>query len=227
LGKRRAGPFDKSTRERQDAEWPRQARARRIQHITRRPRQGVLIMEQAQHALEIATLAGGCFWCLEAVFLELRGVESVISGYAGGLTEAPTYEQVCSGRTGHAEVVQIKFDPKTISYEDLLHVFFTIHDPTTRNRQGADVGTQYRSAIFYHSDQQKAAVEKVIAELDAASIWDGPIVTEVTAYTKYFPAEAYHQNYYNQNASQPYCKVVIAPKVAKAREKFFEKLKKK
>ena len=184
-------------------------------------------MEQAQHALEIATLAGGCFWCLEAVFLELRGVESVISGYAGGPTEAPTYEQVCSGRTGHAEVVQIKFDPKTISYEDLLHVFFTIHDPTTRNRQGADVGTQYRSAIFYHSDQQKAAVEKVIAELDAASIWDGPIVTEVAAYTKFFPAEAYHQNYYSQNASQPYCKVVIAPKVAKAREKFFEKLKKK
>ena len=184
-------------------------------------------MEHAQPALEIATLAGGCFWCLEAVFLELRGVESVMSGYTGGLTEAPSYEQVCSGRTGHAEAVQIRFDPKIISYEDLLHVFFTIHDPTTRNRQGADVGTQYRSAIFYHSDQQKATVQKVIAEQDKASIWDGPIVTEVTAYSKFFPAETYHQNYYNENTNQPYCRVVIAPKVAKAREKFFEKLKKK
>jgi peptide-methionine (S)-S-oxide reductase len=179
-----------------------------------------------EHALEIATLAGGCFWCLEAVFLELRGVQSVVSGYAGGYMPNPTYEQVCSGNTGHAEVVQVTFDPDTISYRDILDVFFTIHDPTTRDRQGADVGSQYRSAIFTSSDTQKETAVKTIAELNAKSIWDKPIVTEVAPLTTFYPAESYHQNYYAQNANQPYCRVVIAPKVAKARSKFLEKLRK-
>ena len=175
---------------------------------------------------EIATLAGGCFWCLEAVFLELRGVESVQSGYTGGGSPNPTYEQVCSGRTGHAEAVQVVFDPSVISFAELLEVFFTIHDPTTLDRQGADVGTQYRSAIFYHTPEQKAVAERVIAEFEASELWDGPIVTERTAFTVFYPAESYHRDYYQRNPEQPYCRLVIAPKVAKARGKFLAKLKK-
>jgi peptide-methionine (S)-S-oxide reductase len=174
---------------------------------------------------EVATLAGGCFWCLEAAFEQLRGVERVESGYAGGDVPNPTYEQVCSGRTGHAEVVQITFDPAVIAFQDLLDVFFTIHDPTTRDRQGADVGSQYRSAIFFHTaDQQRTAVE-TIARLDTSRVWDDPIVTEVTHLMRFWPAEAYHREYYRRNPNQGYCRAVIAPKVAKLRKEFFERLK--
>jgi peptide-methionine (S)-S-oxide reductase len=175
---------------------------------------------------EVATLAGGCFWCLEAVYDELRGVESAESGYTGGSIPNPTYKQVCNGDTGHAEVVQITFDPTVVSYKDLLGVFFTIHDPTTLNRQGADVGTQYRSAIFYHSPEQKAVAEEVIREVTAAGIWPAPIVTEVTSLDKYYVAEDYHQEYFARNPTQGYCSFVIAPKVAKFRQKYFDKLKK-
>ncbi len=176
--------------------------------------------------VEVATLAGGCFWCLEAVFDELKGVESVESGYAGGTIQSPTYAQVCDGKTGHAEVVQVTFDPQVLSFKDLLTVFFTIHDPTTLNRQGNDVGTQYRSAIFYHDEGQKKVAEEVIREISAARIWDAPIVTEVTAFDKFYIAEDYHQEYFKNNSFQPYCRVVIAPKVAKFRHKFAESLKK-
>ena len=172
---------------------------------------------------EVATLAGGCFWCLEAVFQNLRGVESVVSGYAGGNVANPSYELVCRGTTGHAEVVQIKFDPEEISFKELLEVFFTIHDPTTLNRQGGDVGTQYRSAIFYHSPEQKSIAEETIAEL--AMVWDDPIVTEVTELAEYYAGEDYHQNYFRNNPNQPYCAAVVAPKVAKARKHFLEKLR--
>jgi peptide-methionine (S)-S-oxide reductase len=175
---------------------------------------------------EVATLAGGCFWCLEAAYNELRGVERVRSGYAGGTVVNPSYEQVCSGRTGHAEAVQITFDPAVICYRDLLEVFFVIHDPTTLNRQGADVGTQYRSAVFYASAEQQAAARQVIAELDAAKLWGAPIVTQVAPLETFYPAEDYHRDYYTRNASQGYCQIVIAPKVAKVRKQFFEKLKK-
>ncbi len=174
---------------------------------------------------EVATLAGGCFWCLEAVFDDLRGVESVESGYMGGEVVNPTYRQVCGGTTGHAEVVQVNFDPQVVSFREILEIFFTIHDPTTLNRQGADVGTQYRSAIFYHSPEQKEIAEKTIAELNAEGIWDAPIVTEVVPAEEFYVAEDYHQEYYAQNASQPYCRAVVAPKVAKFRQKFLEKLK--
>ena len=174
---------------------------------------------------EIATLAGGCFWCLEAVYLELRGVLGVQSGYAGGHVPHPSYELVCSGTTGHAEVVQVAFDPDEISYRDLLDVFFTIHDPTTLNRQGNDVGTQYRSAIFYHSPEQRAEAERTIAELAAEKVWDDPIVTEVLPLQEFFPAEAYHRDYFRLHPDQAYCRAVIAPKVAKARKAFLEKLK--
>lgn len=175
---------------------------------------------------EIATLAGGCFWCLEAVFNDLRGVEKVVSGYSGGSLPNPSYEQVCRGTTGHAEVVQIVFNPKEASFRELLEVFFTIHDPTTLNRQGADVGTQYRSAIFYHSPEQKEVAEQVIRELEAERIWDRPIVTEVAPFDIFYPAEGYHQQYYEQNPNQPYCQAVVAPKVAKFRKLFLSKLKK-
>jgi peptide-methionine (S)-S-oxide reductase len=175
---------------------------------------------------EIATLAGGCFWCLEAVYDELRGVKSVESGYAGGHVENPSYKAVCTGTTGHAEVVQIAFDPDVVSFKELLEVFFTIHDPTTLNRQGADVGTQYRSAIFYHSPEQKAIAEEVIAEITEAGLWDNPIVTEVTELDTFYPAEGYHQEYFVNNPDQGYCRVVIAPKVAKFRKKYFDRLKK-
>ena len=175
---------------------------------------------------ETATLAGGCFWCLEAVFDDLRGVESVESGYSGGHVPDPTYREVCAGTTGHAEVVQVTFDPQVASFRELLEVFFTIHDPTTLNRQGADIGTQYRSAVFYHSPEQKEIAERTIAELDAAHIWDSPIVTEVKPFTEFYEAEGYHQEYYRLNSNQPYCRAVVAPKVAKFRRKFLEKLKK-
>jgi peptide-methionine (S)-S-oxide reductase len=177
------------------------------------------------NAYGTATLAGGCFWCLEAVFQELKGVEKVEAGYAGGDLPAPTYEQVCSGDTGHAEVVQITFDPSVISYRDLLEIFFTIHDPTTLNRQGADVGTQYRSAIFHHTATQKATAEAVIAALEAGHAWNGKIVTQVVAYEMCYPAEEYHRDYYRMNPNQGYCRIVIAPKVSKLRKVFFEKLK--
>jgi len=174
---------------------------------------------------ETATLAGGCFWCLEAAFKELRGVETVISGYTGGQVPNPTYEQVCSGRTGHAEVAQVTFDPDEISFRDLLDVFFTIHDPTTLNRQGGDVGTQYRSAIFYHSPEQKAAAEAEIRELEAEKVWPDPIVTELEPLETFYPAENYHQDYYAQNPDQPYCRAVVAGKVAKVRKHHFERLR--
>jgi peptide-methionine (S)-S-oxide reductase len=176
-------------------------------------------------AREVATLAGGCFWCLEAVYDLLKGVQDVTSGYAGGTRENPTYEQVCSGMTGHAEVVQITFDSSAISYRDLLDVFFTIHDPTTLNQQGYDVGTQYRSAIFYHSLQQKETAEETIKELDAAKLWPDPIVTQVEPFTAFYPAEDYHQNYFLNNPNQPYCRAIVAPKVAKARSHFVERLR--
>ena len=175
---------------------------------------------------EVATLAGGCFWCLEAVYDQLKGVEDVVSGYSGGWVANPTYEQVCGKGTGHAEVVQVTFDPQVVSYRDLLDVFFTIHDPTTLNRQGADVGPQYRSAIFYHTPEQKATAEAAIAELNAAKVWDDPIVTEVAPLKEFYPAEDYHQEYYVNNPYQGYCRIVIAPKVAKFRQKFLERMKK-
>jgi peptide-methionine (S)-S-oxide reductase len=174
---------------------------------------------------ETATLAGGCFWCLEAAFQDLKGVESVQSGYAGGRVANPSYEDVCTGTTGHAEVVQITFDPQVVTFEDLLHVFFTIHDPTTLNRQGADVGTQYRSAIFYHSPEQKATAERVIAELQAQKLWDEPVVTELKPLEAFYPAEEYHRDYYRRNPNQGYCRAVIAPKVAKLRKLYFDRLK--
>jgi len=176
-------------------------------------------------ATEIATLAGGCFWCLEAAFEPLRGVERVVSGYAGGRVANPTYEQVCGGDTGHAEVVQVHFEPKEIHYRDLLDVFFAIHDPTTLNRQGADIGTQYRSAIFWHSPEQREAAQQKIHELGDAHLYDGPIVTEVIPFAQFYPAEGYHQGYFRQNSGKPYCLAVVAPKVAKVRSKYFEKLK--
>jgi peptide-methionine (S)-S-oxide reductase len=177
-------------------------------------------------AREIATLAGGCFWCLEAVFDDMKGVESVESGYMGGKTANPTYEEVCSGQSGHAEVVQLTFDPSAVSFREILEVFFVIHDPTTLNRQGNDVGTQYRSAVFYHSPEQKSAAEQVIANLNSARIYDDPIVTEVAAASKFYVAENYHQEYYRRNPAQPYCAYVVRPKVAKFRKHFLEKLKK-
>lgn len=176
--------------------------------------------------LETATLAAGCFWCVEAVFDDLRGVEDVVSGYSGGHTENPTYKEVCSETTGHAEVVQIKFDPEEISFRDILYVFFAVHDPTTLNRQGNDIGSSYRSAIFYHSDEQKQISEEVIAELDDKDIWEDPIVTEVTEFTNYYPAEDYHQEYFSNNPTQPYCAAVVAPKVLKFRKMFVDRLKK-
>ncbi|GIK39792.1 MAG: peptide methionine sulfoxide reductase MsrA [Chloroflexota bacterium] len=175
---------------------------------------------------EVATLGGGCFWCLEAVYDEFQGVEDVVSGYSGGAVVNPTYQQVCNGTTGHAEVVQVTFDPSVVSFREILEVFFTIHDPTTLNRQGADVGPQYRSAIFYHTPEQKETAEQVIAELSAAQLWGAPIVTEVTPFEKFYIAEAYHQEYFQRNPGQGYCRVIIAPKVAKFRQKYLAKLKK-
>src|SRR5918911_1391208 len=173
---------------------------------------------------EVATLAGGCFWCLEAVFDDLRGVESVESGYAGGRVPNPSYQQVCTGGTGHAEVVQITFDPRVVSFRELLEVFFTIHDPTTPNRQGADVGTQYRSIVLYHSPEQEQTAREVIADLQAKRVWDAPIVTQVEPLEAFYPAEEYHQEYFARNPNQPYCQIVIAPKVAKFRQKYLARL---
>ena len=175
---------------------------------------------------ETATFGGGCFWCLDGAFRQLRGVEEVVSGYAGGRRPNPTYEQVCTGVTGHAEVVQITFDPDEISYRDLLGVLFTIHDPTTLNRQGNDVGTQYRSVIFYHSPEQERAAREVIAELEAEKVYDDPIVTEIAPFTQLYPAEQYHQDYFTNNSNQPYCAAVVAPKVAKVRKYYFDRLAK-
>ncbi len=176
--------------------------------------------------METITLAGGCFWCLEAVYDELRGVTDVVSGYMGGHTLNPTYKQICTGVTGHAEVIQVQYDPTLISTRQILDVFFTIHDPTTLNRQGADVGTQYRSAIFYHTDEQKQIADATIAELTSTKLWANPIVTEITPAEKFYPAEDYHQNYYVNNPDAGYCQIVIAPKVAKFRSKFLAELKK-
>ena len=175
---------------------------------------------------EMATLAGGCFWCLEAVFEQLKGVERVVSGYTGGTMPNPNYEEVCTGQTGHAEVVQVTFDPAVLAYADLLKVFFAIHDPTTLNRQGADVGTQYRSAIYTHAPAQRAEAERVIAELSAARLFDDPIVTEVEPLREFYPAEGYHQEYFRRNPNQGYCRAIIAPKVGKFRKEFVERLKK-
>jgi peptide-methionine (S)-S-oxide reductase len=174
---------------------------------------------------EVATLGGGCFWCLEAVFEELRGVEEIVSGYSGGTVPDPTYEQVCTGTIDHAEVVQVTFDPEAVSFREILEVYFYIHDPTTLNRQGADVGTQYRSVIFYHTPKQKRVAEEVIAQLEEAGVWDDPIVTEVTPASVFYAAEDYHQEYFRRNRGQLYCQVVVAPKVAKFRKQHLDKLK--
>jgi len=176
-------------------------------------------------SVEQATLGGGCFWCLEPIYDALKGVTDVVSGYAGGDVPNPSYELVCTGRTGHAEVVQITFDPAVISYRELLEVFFTVHDPTTLNRQGADVGTQYRSVIFYHSPEQRAIAEEVIADVARQGWYSDPLVTQLAPYETFYPAEDYHQQYFERNPFQGYCRVVIAPKVAKFRQKYLERLK--
>lgn len=175
--------------------------------------------------METATLAAGCFWCVEAVFDALNGVEDVVSGYSGGHKDNPTYQEVCSETTGHAEVVQIKFDPEVISFADILRIFFTVHDPTTLNRQGNDIGSSYRSAIFYHSDEQRQTAEEIISEITAEGLYENPIVTEVTAFDKFWPAEDYHQEYFANNPNQGYCAAIVAPKVAKFRQKFASRLK--
>jgi methionine-S-sulfoxide reductase len=187
--------------------------------------QGDIELNMAHRDKEVATLGGGCFWCLEAVYDELDGVFSVESGYSGGAVAHPTYRQVCTGVTGHAEVVQITFDPAVISFREILKVFFDIHDPTTPNRQGADVGTQYRSVIFYHSAAQKEIAEKLIAELNEARVWKLPIVTEVSPFKAFYQAEDYHQEYYAHNRDQPYCRMVIAPKLRKFHKLYFDQLK--
>lgn len=180
---------------------------------------------KVKEGMEVATFAGGCFWCTEAVFLEIKGVEKVVSGYIGGKTVNPTYKDICTGETGHAEAIQITFNPNEVAYEDLLEVFFGTHDPTTLNRQGADVGTQYRSEIFYHSEAQKTKAENYIQLLEKEKLYDKKIVTKVSSATVFYPAEDYHQNYYNQNLSQGYCQMVIAPKLEKLRKYYKSKLK--
>ena len=174
---------------------------------------------------EITTLGGGCFWCLEAVFSELRGIENVVSGYSGGSVSDPSYQQICTGSTGHAEVVQITFDPDMISFKELLEIFLTIHDPTTLNRQGADIGTQYRSVIFYHTKEQEKIAREVIKEFEVSKIWKSPIVTELIPFKVFYPAEEDHQEYFKQNPDQMYCSVVISPKLAKFRKRYFTKLR--
>jgi peptide-methionine (S)-S-oxide reductase len=174
---------------------------------------------------EIATLAGGCFWCLEAIFKEVKGIDKVVSGYSGGTAINPSYAAVCSGATGHAESVQLTYDPKRISFKEILAIFFAVHDPTTLNRQGADVGTQYRSAIFYHNEEQKAAAEEAIKQLNDSKVWGAPVVTKVVPFKNFYPAEAYHQEYFARNAEQPYCSVVIAPKLDKFRKQYLKKAK--
>lgn len=176
-------------------------------------------------SLEVATLAGGCFWCLEAVFREVEGVESVVPGYTGGTTANPTYEQVCTGKTSHAEAVQVKFNLSKISYRELLEIFFSVHDPTTLNRQGADVGTQYRSAIFYHNEQQKSIAEELIRELNKAKLWEKPIITQVIQLDEFYFAEDYHREYFYRHPEQSYCQMVISPKVSKFRKQWINRLK--
>jgi peptide-methionine (S)-S-oxide reductase len=180
---------------------------------------------KVKEGMEVATFAGGCFWCTEAVFLEIKGVEKVVSGYIGGKTKNPTYKDICTGETGHAEAIQITFNPNEVAYEDLLEVFFATHDPTTLNRQGADVGTQYRSEIFYHSEAQKTKAENYIQLLEKEKLYDKKVVTKVSSATIFYPAEEYHQNYYNQNSSQGYCQMVIAPKLEKLHKYYKSKLK--
>ncbi|MCY7377181.1 MAG: peptide-methionine (S)-S-oxide reductase MsrA [Pyrinomonadaceae bacterium] len=182
-------------------------------------------MNMENKTLETATLAAGCFWCVEAVFDDLKGVADVVSGYSGGHTENPTYQQVCSETTGHAEVINLNFDPNEISFKEILQIFFTVHDPTTLNRQGNDVGSSYRSAIFYHDETQKSAAEETIKEIEAEGIYDNPIVTQVAKFDKFYAAEDYHQEYFANNPTQPYCAAVVAPKVAKFRQKFVSRLK--
>jgi peptide-methionine (S)-S-oxide reductase len=190
---------------------------------------GITVKESGQagisKSLEVVTLAGGCFWCTEAMFDQLKGVIQVESGYSGGSVPNPSYEDVCSGDTGHAESIQVTFDPSVISYADLLRIFFTTHDPTTLNRQGADVGTQYRSAVFYHNAEQERTAQQVIQEFESSKVWKKPIVTEVSQFKEFYKAEDYHQEYYARNSRQPYCRVVIEPKIAKLREHYREKLK--
>jgi peptide-methionine (S)-S-oxide reductase len=188
----------------------------------------VAIMDSQQTSSkerEVATLGGGCFWCTEAIFDQLKGVEKVESGYSGGKVPNPSYEDVCTGSTGHAESIQITFNPKQISFRDILQIFFTMHDPTTLNRQGADIGTQYRSAIFYHNPEQEAVAKEVIKETNASKIWKKQIVTEAVPFKAFYKAEDYHQEYFKNNARQPYCQVVIAPKIVKLREHYRERLK--
>jgi peptide-methionine (S)-S-oxide reductase len=174
---------------------------------------------------EVATLAGGCFWCLEAVFRQVGGVEDVVSGYTGGTTVSPTYQEVCTDTTGHAEAVQLAFNPGKISYQEILRIFFSVHDPTTLNRQGADVGTQYRSAIFYHDDRQKTIAEALIKELNAAHLWRKPIVTQVVPLNEFYPAEDYHREYFSRHPEQSYCQAVVSPKVNKFRRQWADRLK--
>ncbi len=176
-------------------------------------------------SLEVATLAGGCFWCIEAVFREVDGVEHVVSGYTGGATRNPTYKQVCNGQTGHAEAVQVSFNPSRISYREILEIFFSVHDPTTLNRQGADAGTQYRSAVFYHNDQQKAVAEELVGELDEARLWKKPIVTQIVPLDTFYPAEGYHQEYFSRHPEQAYCQSVISPKISQFRKKWSGRLR--
>ena len=180
---------------------------------------------KAERALETITLAGGCFWCTEAVFSELRGVSSAVPGYSGGTVPSPSYEQVCTGRTKHAEAVDVTFDPEAVSLHDLLLVFFTTHDPTTRDRQGNDVGTQYRSAVFYRTPAQRAVVEEVVREVEAAAVWSRPLVTQIVPFTAFYPAEEYHRDYFRRNPEKAYCQMVIAPKVAKFRQKYADRLR--
>lgn len=182
-------------------------------------------MDATNIQLELATLGGGCFWCIEPIFLDVKGVHSVKSGYSGGFIKNPAYREICAGVTGHTEVIQIAFDPKVISFEELLTIFWHVHDPTTPNRQGNDVGTQYRSAIYYHNDTQKAITEKSVAETNASNLWENPIVTEIAPFDVFYEAEGYHQNYFNLNSGQPYCSYIIAPKVRKFRAEFADKLK--
>jgi peptide-methionine (S)-S-oxide reductase len=182
------------------------------------------LMEPNQKNYEYATIGGGCFWCIEAIFSEVRGVHSATSGYSGGTVKNPSYREVTSGRTGHAEVVQLAFDPEIISYRDILEIFFHLHDPTTLNRQGADIGTQYRSVIFYHNDEQEKMARQVFEEIDRSDLWENPLVTEISPLTEFYVAEDYHQNYYANNPNQPYCTFVISPKISKLRKLFKDRL---
>jgi peptide-methionine (S)-S-oxide reductase len=175
--------------------------------------------------LEVATLAGGCFWCIEGVFREVNGVENVFSGYTGGTTANPTYDEVCTGKTGHAEAVQVNFNPSKISYREILEIFFSVHDPTTLNRQGADLGTQYRSAIFHHNEQQKRVAEELVTELNKADLWDNPVVTQIVPLDTFYPAEDYHKEYFSRHPEQAYCQMVISPKISKFRKQWKKHLK--